>query len=77
LIIPVIAQRGEELVQQIAVRRVDFEDSEARGQGTAGGGFERVDDPVDAGFVERLRDRAVLAERDRAGPDDRPAALLG
>ena len=42
-----------------------------------GGGLEGGDDAVDPGLVERDRGRVALVEWDRAGPDDRPAALLG
>jgi hypothetical protein len=67
----------QELVQQVAVRGVDFQNLEPGCEGAPRGRLERVDDAVDAGFVERDGCRIARLERDRAGRHYRPAALLG
>ena len=56
---------------------VDLEHPEASPQGAPGGGLEGRDHLLDAGLVQRHRDRAALAERERAGADDGPASLPG
>ena len=43
----------------------------------AGGSLEGGDDAVDPGFVQRHGSRVPFGERDRAGPDDRPAPFVG
>src|SRR6478752_96097 len=45
---PLVRDRREELVQQVAVRGVELDHPEARLQRTPRGGAEVVDDPVDA-----------------------------
>lgn len=67
---------GEELVQQVAVRGVQFQDAEAGVHRAARGGAEVGDDPVDAVVVELGRGVQV-AERDRRRCHGRPAALRG
>jgi hypothetical protein len=71
----VVAQRREELVQQVAVGGVDLDHLEPRRQGAPGGGLEGRDHLVDTRLVQRHRDRPSLAERDRAGSDDGPAPV--
>ena len=51
---PVVAQGRKELVQQIAVGRVDLDHLEAGRQRRRGGRLEGGDDRVDAGLIERL-----------------------
>ena len=77
LVLAMIGERREKLVQQVAVGRVDLDHAEAGRQGAAARGLEGGDDAVDPGLVERHRDRVAFGERDRAGPDDRPAPFLG
>ena len=69
-----VAQRREELVQQVAVGGVDLDHPEAGVPGALGRVDEGVDDAVDARGVERLGHRIVVVEGDGAGRDRRPAA---
>ena len=69
-----VAQRREELVQQVAVGGVDLDQVEARLDGAHGGGGEGRDDLVDPRFVQGggLRELVV---GDRGGGHGLPAAV--
>jgi len=71
-----VGERGQELVQQIAVRRVNFQDLETRGQRPVRGGLERGDYTVDAGLVECYRHWVGVIEGQRTGTDHRPSPVL-
>src|SRR5262245_40246821 len=73
---PAVAQRGQELVQEVAVGRVDLDQPEPGRQRPPRGRLERGDNPVDPGLVERRRHGVAFVERHRAGADDRPTARL-
>jgi hypothetical protein len=71
-IVALIGQRGEELVHQVAMRRMQLDEPVAGGDGTAGGGGEGIDGGEDV----LLRHRARLPqarEGDGAGGHRRPA----
>ena len=61
----VVGEGREELVEQVAVGGVDFDEVEAGGEGAMGGGNEVGDDFVDAGAVEGGGDGVGLVEADR------------
>ena len=54
-IFALITQRREELVQQVAIRRVQLDKIDARIQRPFGGGDKTVDNPRHPGFVKFLR----------------------
>src|SRR5262249_26662700 len=72
----VVAERGQERVDQVAVRGVDFHDVET--------GFDRAarrlpevrGDTVDFGFCESMRRRILRTERDRTRRCRLPAAFI-
>jgi hypothetical protein len=72
----VVAQGREELVEQVAVGRVDLDHPESRCQGAPGGGLEGADQSVEPGRVQGHRDRASFGEGERAGTLDGPASFL-
>ncbi|GAB3955888.1 hypothetical protein GCM10027614_66530 [Micromonospora vulcania] len=71
----VVAQRREELVQQVAVRGVDLHGGEPGSQRPFGRGGEAVHDAGDGGRVEGVRDPEAGGERLDARRDRRPATL--
>ena len=75
-VVALIAQRRQELVNQIAVRRVDFDDANARVPRAPRARGEGGDDFADAVVRQRLRLRIVVGERQRARRHDlRPSAF--
>ena len=72
-----IGERRKKLMEQVAVRRVNFNDVEAGFERAAGGRGEGVDDGVDAGLIERLRQGVAVREGQWAGRDGLPCALGG
>src|SRR5688572_4447796 len=74
-----IGERRKERVQQVAVRRVQLGDFEARGVRAPRGVAKRVDDHLPVAFLDRPRRDPALAERLRARRHraPRPVAALG
>lgn len=73
----VIGEGREELVEEVAVGAVDFDEIEAGGEGTVGSCSEVGDDPVHAGAVEGGGCGVVLVERDGGGGYGLPASFGG
>ena len=73
----VVGERGEELVEQIAVGGVDLDEVEAGGGGAMGGGDEVGDDLVEAGAVEGGGKAVGFVEGDGGGCEGLPAAFGG
>ena len=71
-----VGDRRQELMQQIAVRAVQFERIDAEPLGTFGGIHERVADAREAGSVERGRRGLALLVRHRRRRHRLPAAWL-
>lgn len=76
-VLAVVGERGEELVQEVAVRRVDLQDPVAGLDGPAGGGDEAVDDAPDLLRAQFVRHRVTLVEGERARRDGLPAEAVG
>ena len=75
-VVALIAQRRQELVNQIAVRRVDLDHANARFPRAPRARGESGDDFADAVARQRLRHRIVVGERQRARRHDlRPSAF--
>src|SRR5580692_4300710 len=72
-----IADGREKLVQQITMRRMEFDDFEPGRQRAPGSGLERRDYSIDFRLVQGLGHRRGFGEWDSTWADDRPAALLG
>jgi hypothetical protein len=72
-----IGERGEELVQEIAVGSVDLDEVEASGEGSVGGGNEVGDDLVHAGAVECCGQRIGFVKADSGGCYGLPTAFGG
>jgi hypothetical protein len=73
---PLVRQRRQELVQQVAVRGVHLDDVEAGLVGPARARGERIDDAGDLGGVHRAG-LCEAGEGHVARADDRPAAVCG
>jgi len=73
----VVGEGREELVEEIAVGGVDFDEVEAGGEGAVGGGGEVGDDLVHAGAVEGGGRGVGVVEGDGGGSDGLPAAFGG
>src|SRR5271168_2576953 len=73
----VVGERGEELVQEIAVGGVDLDEVEAGGEGAMGCCDEVRDDLVHTGAVEGGGEWVGLVEADGGGGDGLPAAFGG
>ena len=71
-----IGERRQELVQQIAVCRMDLDHLEAGFEGARGCRLEGGDDPVDPRQIEGDGGRLALVEWHRARRQDVPAALV-
>ena len=56
---------------------VDLDQSKAGSQRAPVRGFERGDNSVDPGVIERNGNRVAVCKRNRAGRDDRPAPFRG
>ena len=65
-----VGERGEELVDEIAVGGVDFDEEEAGLRGTFCGGGEVGYDFVHAGAVEDVGEGILIAEAEGRGSDD-------
>ena len=72
-----VGERGEELVQEIAMCGVDFDEVEAGGEGAVGGCYEVGDDLVHAGAVEGGGEGIGFVEADGGGCYRLPAAFGG
>jgi len=72
-----IGERGEELVEEVAVGGVDFNHVKTGGEGALRGQGKSADDGVDAGLIQRLGDGIVRRERDGARGDGLPSAFGG
>ena len=73
-----VAERRQELVEQVAVGGVDLDHAEAGVVGALRRLDERLLQPVDAGDVERFRRRIIVGEGLGAGRERCPAAgILG
>ena len=70
-----VGERGEELVQEVAVCGVDFDQVEACGKGTVGGCYEVGDDLVHASAVEGGGEGVGLVEADGGGGYGLPTAF--
>ena len=73
----VVGERGEELVEEIAVGGVDFDKVEAGGAGAVGGGYEVGGDLVEAGAVEGGGEGVFVVEAYGGGGYGLPAAFGG
>jgi hypothetical protein len=73
----VVGERGEELVEEIAVRGMDFDKVEARHEGPAGCFAKGLDYGVDASPIKRKRDGIVGRKSEGAGSDCLPSAIRG
>src|SRR5258705_13385214 len=75
LVSALVGDRGEELVQEIAVRRVYLERVDAEPVGAPGRRHKRLAHPLKARRVERMRHRLALLLRHGGWRIGRPAAL--
>ena len=62
-----VGERGEELVEQVAVRRVQLDHVETRGQGAPGSGYELALHLVNFRLAQLVRGRPTLFEGQGAG----------
>ena len=74
-VVATVRDGRQELVDQVAVRRVDLEHVEPGTVGARGAGRPRRDVRRDAGLVERLGDGVARVQRQRARADHRPRPL--
>ena len=72
-----IGEGGEELVEQVAVGGVDFDEVEAGFEGAVRGLAKGFDDGVDAGLIESRGDGVGGGKCEGAGRDGLPAAFRG
>jgi hypothetical protein len=72
-----VGEGRKELVEQVAVGGVDFNEVKASGEGTLGASGKGADDGVYAGLIERLRDGVVGCKGDGAGCDGLPSSFRG
>lgn len=77
LIDALVGERGEELVEEVAMGCVDLDEVEAGGEGAMGGCYEVGDDFVHAGAVESGGDWVCFVEADGGGGHGLPAAFGG
>src|SRR5450759_4242087 len=73
---PAVRERGQELVEEIAVRRVNLDDLEASVNAAPGRRDERVHDAVQVVGRHLAGRTKALVERDRAGAERRPCAFV-
>jgi len=73
----VVGEGREELVEEVTVGGVNFDEVEACGAGAVGGGNEVGDDLVHAGAVECGGDGVGIVEANGGGSDGLPAAFGG
>jgi hypothetical protein len=69
-----ITERGEELMDEIPVRGVDFDHLETGLGRTAGGGSKRIDNRADLGDGQLTRSGVAGMERESAGRDGLPSS---
>ena len=73
---PVVGERREEFVDQVAVGSMDLNKVEARGIGTAGRLGKGEYNSADAGLIQLQGNGILRGECDRAGSDGLPAAFV-
>ena len=76
IVVALVAERRQELVQQVAMRRMHLDQVQAQARRAAGGLGEGGDDAIDAGLVERARQRAGGVVGNRRRRDHLPAARI-
>ena len=72
-----VGEGREELVKQVAVGCVDFKEVKASAEGALGASGKGADNGIDPGLIQRLWNRVVGCEGDRAGADRLPSAFCG
>ena len=72
-----IRERRQKLMQQVAMRRVNLNEIEARLECPARGLAKALDNGLDSGFIERHRHGIIGRKCDRAGRNRLPSALGG
>lgn len=72
-----IGERGEKLVEEVAVGSVDFNEVKAGSESAVRGSSKCADDGVDAGLIQRLGDGVVGGERDGAWSNRLPSTFNG
>ena len=77
LIGAMIAQGRKELVQKVAVGRMDFNQAKAGRQRPLRGVLEGRHDALDTGFIQRDGHGIALVEGNGTGTDDGPSARFG